>query len=133
MNADFGVCVRAERVPAEVDVSLPIHDFSTPAEEQTPAVERAIRDTLSAALSGKRVWVGCMGGWGRTGLFLALLAKTCGIADPVGYVRSNYSSKAVETKEQRRYVDEFDVSALQQWLFGRAWRERWYRTVFWWA
>jgi protein-tyrosine phosphatase len=125
--------VRAERAPAGVDVSLPIHDFSTPAEEQTPDVEYAIREALSAALSGKRVWVGCMGGWGRTGLFLALLAKTCGVADPVGYVRSHYSPRAVETKEQARYVDWFDVSALQQWLFGRAWRERWYRTVFWWA
>ena len=70
-----------------------------------------------------------MGGW---------VAPDCSYADredlrhpyPVGYVRSHYSDKALETPEQRRYVDGFDVAALQQWLFGRAWRERWYRTVF---
>ena len=122
----FGVCVRAERVPAGVDVHLPIHDFEVPYDKDQ--VEKALRSTLQAALDGKQVYVGCMGGWGRTGLFLALLAKVCGETVPVGYVRRHYSGRAVETEEQQEYVATFAVGALQHWLFWAAWNKR----AFWW-
>ena len=130
INGDVGVCVRAERVPASADIHLPIHDFDVPHDETD--VDIAIEETLGALLAGRRVYVGCMGGWGRTGLFLALLAKTCGVPDPIGYVRSNYSGRAVETKEQAEFVNNFDVTPLQHRLFWNAWRERWTRTFFWW-
>ena len=100
-NHAFGVCVRAERAPSgRYNVHLPIHDFSVPSPDQQDEVELALRETLEALLDGKKVYVGCMGGWGRTGLFLALLAKVCGVEEPVTYVRENYSSRAVETAEQ---------------------------------
>lgn len=118
----FGVCVRAERVPNERDVHLPIHDFSIP--ESAKAVEYALMDTFDAALDGKQVYVGCMGGWGRTGLFLALMAKAAGIPDPVEYVRENYTPKAVETREQYTYVQRFDVSKVQRHVRLKAWRKR---------
>ena len=56
-----------------------------------------------------------MGGWGRTGLFLALLAKVCGVENPVTYVRENYSPRAVETTDQHRLrqgVRRFRPAAL---------------------
>ncbi len=100
-NHAFGVCVRAERAPSgRYNVHLPIHDFSVPSPDQQDEVELALRETLEALLDGKPVYVGCMGGWGRTGLFLALLAKVCGVDQPVTYVRENYSNRAVETRSR---------------------------------
>jgi len=118
----YGVCVRAETVPASADVNLPIRDFDVPKNDAMTAI--VIRRALAAALDGKPVFVGCLGGWGRTGLFLALLAKVCGAHDPVGYVREHYTPRAVETKEQQAYVDEFDVSKLRSWLLWASWSAR---------
>jgi hypothetical protein len=121
----FGVCVRAERVdPSELDLHVPIRDFGVPKDEE--ALRRVIIETLRAALSGRQVYVGCMGGWGRTGLFLALLAKAAGVENPVGYVREHYSARAVETQEQKRFVDRFDVGPLPSDLFVAAWRNRFF-------
>ena len=50
----FGVCVRAERVPNERDVHLPIHDFCVPDSEKQ--VEYALMDTFDAAIEGKQVY-----------------------------------------------------------------------------
>ncbi len=121
----FGVCVRAERVLKSADVHLPIEDFSVP--KDALQVQNALRRTLEAALRGRRVYVGCMGGWGRTGLFLALVAKVAGVPDPVGYVREHYSKRAVETPEQRMYVEAFDVEPIRRSLPAMAWKARFYR------
>lgn len=131
-NGDFGVCVRAERVPrAMADLVVPIIDFSVPDPSLRDLVENTVERAIVAAMEGKRVYVGCMGGWGRTGLFLALLAKACGKEDPVGYVRKHYTPHAVETYDQVRYVAAFDVSRLRNRLFFAAWRVRWGRTFPW--
>ena len=129
---DFGVCVRAERAPDTADLRLGITDFGVPAPSRKGEVDEAIRRTLEAAMTGQRVYVGCMGGWGRTGMFLALLAKVCGEEMPVMYVRHHYTPRAVETTEQARYVTEFDVSELRRWLFWRSWTIRWTKVLFWW-
>ena len=119
----FGVCVRAENVnPGSYDVHLPIRDFSVPTDMFR--VEMAVRDTLRAAIRGKPVYVGCMGGWGRTGLFLALLAKAAGVDDPVAYVRKYYTPRAVETRAQEQFVKDFDVTKLRKWLHKFAWAQR---------
>ena len=120
----FGVCVRAE-YPPENDVHLAIKDFDVPKEYDLPKVKSAIRQTLKALLDGKNVYVGCMGGWGRTGLFMALLAKvTEQHADPIQYVRTLYTPKAVETKPQQNYVSDFDVRELRAWFRRECWKKR---------
>jgi hypothetical protein len=125
----FNVCVRAERVPAEWNhAHLPIHDFEVPTPEQRQLVEYTLFQALKAGIDGKNVYVGCMGGVGRTGLFMALLAKTAGIDNPVSYVRSTYDKRSVETEEQKTYVARFDVSPVQRRLFWYAWISR----AFWW-
>ena len=132
-NADVGICVRAERVPEYgVDIWVPIPDFQVPSERQLAQVENALERAFAAALDGKRVYVGCAGGYGRTGLFLALMAKVAGVKDPVAYVRLHYNSHAVETRDQQRYVNSFDVSRLQRWLCWRTWTHRWSSLMFWW-
>ena len=128
----FGVCVRRERtIGIRKDVWLPIDDFSVPQKREDVVV--AVKLAITAALQGKNVYVGCMGGWGRTGLFLALLAKACGVPNPVLYVRLHYAPHAVETPEQFRYVDKFDVSELAPWVLRQTWLARFHDTFFWWA
>lgn len=117
---EFGVAVRAELIDkANVDLHLPIKDFDVP--RDAGFVREAIVLTFQAAFDGKDVYVGCMGGYGRTGLFLALLAKAAGIADPVTYVRETYHPRAVETDEQYDYVENFDVSELRKDVLFDAW------------
>ena len=99
--------------------------------EMRAAVEATIIEVIRLSLAGKRVWVGCMGGYGRTGLFLAVLAKACGVPNPVEFVRENYHESAVETTRQRIYVRDFDVSGIQSWLTRHAWSLRWSRPLSW--
>jgi hypothetical protein len=128
-DGQFNVCVRAERVPPDaIHAHLPIVDFEVPNPNQRKLVEDTLFRALKAAIDGKQVYVGCMGGVGRTGLFMGLLAKAANISNPVSYVRANYDSHAVETKEQRKYVETFDVAPLQRRLFWYAWTSR----VLWW-
>ena len=83
------------------DLSIPIKDFSVPT---TDDLDRGLTEAVRLILSGQPVYAGCMGGRGRTGLFLAVLAKAFGIRGPVEYVRENYSHHAVETREQYDFV-----------------------------
>lgn len=123
-GVDFGVCVRAERVPnTGVDVHVAIADFDVPTQSPS-AIEAAVLRTVTAAMAGKTVFVGCMGGWGRTGLFLALVAKAMGEADPVAFVREKYTPHAVETHEQQDYVKNFDVTDLKRRIKRVAWEYR---------
>ncbi len=57
---------------------------------------------------GQKVHVGCIGGHGRTGLFLAaLVAHVTGQSDAIHYVRENYCDHAVETKVQFDFLAEY--------------------------
>lgn len=107
MNMPGSFTVRlAPEIRLDADLVLPIHDFSVP--EVDEAVE-ALQVVLTEIFSGHPVYVGCMAGRGRTGLFLALLAKCFGIAKPVEYVREHYYAHAVETESQYKFVTDFKV------------------------
>ena len=54
-----------------------------------------------------------MGGIGRTGLFLAALAKLSGEKDPVAYVRKHYMPHAVETQQQQDFIKNLKVWDLR--------------------
>jgi protein-tyrosine phosphatase len=58
------------------------------------------------------VYVGCAAGLGRTGTFIAALARMAGIGDAVAWVRENYDARAVETAEQAAAVAALDVDAV---------------------
>jgi protein-tyrosine phosphatase len=72
----------------------------------------AIRALHRRALSGEPVEVGCGGGVGRTGTALACLAVLSGLApdEAIGFVRARHHPRAVETRGQRRWIDQFPVS-----------------------
>src|SRR4051794_15625188 len=65
------------------DLAVPIKDFSVPDRLQLIAV---MEQTLRAMMEGRSVYVGCMGGQGRTGIFLSAFAKLWGVKDPIGWV-----------------------------------------------
>ena len=82
---------------------LPIPDFGVPTQVD---LEQAVHRTLAYAQAGQHIAVHCSAGIGRTGLFLAVLAKRClGLsgAEALQWVRY-YIPHAVETPEQQRLV-----------------------------
>lgn len=101
----------AQEINLPCDINLPIADYSIPREDQA---RRALLASISAMERGESLYVGCMGGKGRTGLFMALLAKAAGEAHPIEHVRSTYFEHAVETREQERFVHAFDVSEARK-------------------
>lgn len=97
---------------------VPIKDFSVPTQQDAQA---ALILALQAAANYKPVYFGCFGGIGRTGTFLALLAKVQQDYErlfkgrqhfhltPVQKVRADYLKHAVETSDQERFVEDFDT------------------------
>lgn len=109
-SGTFGVKLAAE-INRPHDVSIPTQDYSVP---DGTDLHTGVLRTLGALILGRRVFVGCMGGVGRTGLFFAALSKAMGYPEPVGLVRARYFNHAVETHEQQEYID-----AYKPWLAER--------------
>lgn len=101
----------APEIHEQADVRVDIPDFGVP---KVSDLDRGIREALELLADGP-IYVGCMGGRGRTGLFMAALAKVMLEADedydtdPVEYVRENYSPHAVETIGQEHFIRNYNV------------------------
>jgi len=82
---------------------LPIPDFSVPTRDD---LEQAVQHTIAYAQAGQHIAIHCSAGIGRTGLFMAYLAKRClGLSghEALQWVR-RFIPHAVETPEQQRLV-----------------------------
>lgn len=80
-------------------VRFPIQDMGVPTDFE--AFDRLVSWTLKQIEAGKKVHVGCIGGHGRTGTFLAALVfKATGETDAINWLRKHYCHKAVESKKQ---------------------------------
>lgn len=109
------------------EISIPTKDFSIPSHK---SMEGGLIEALEAMKDGNDVYAGCMGGIGRTGLFMGCMTKLMmdynfddlsandpyTPDDPVAYVRAHYSSHAIETEEQMRFVRTFDTSKVLEWV-----------------
>lgn len=85
---------------------LPSQDFGVP---DPIELHNIVDEVLQLVQSGENIAVHCLGGIGRTGLFLACLAKRVfGMQgeQAITWLRG-YVPGAVETGEQRRVVSEF--------------------------
>lgn len=98
----------AREIKTGFDVSIPTDDYSTP---DLKDLTTGLLEAVDLILSGQAVYVGCMGGFGRTGLFLAILAKAFRVKSPVPYVRRKYYPQAVETPEQYKFVTHYRIPA----------------------
>jgi hypothetical protein len=81
-------------------------DFGVPDPDELSA---SLHGLLVRARSGDRVEIGCLGGHGRTGSALACLAVMTGTRSDgaVDWVRAHYCPDAVETDEQRAFVENY--------------------------
>jgi protein-tyrosine phosphatase len=84
-------------------IHLPIRDFGVPSNDK---LIRAVNAVIAYAQTGRNIAIHCSAGIGRTGLFVALLAKqvlSLSGDEAIAWVRQ-YISGAVETAEQRQLV-----------------------------
>ncbi|HET8619246.1 MAG TPA: protein-tyrosine phosphatase family protein [Acidimicrobiales bacterium] len=101
---DFGLYLDPRWSPPWPHAHVDWPDFAVPADGA--AATAALADLLGRARRGERVEVGCLGGHGRTGTALAVLAVLAGTPDEevVDWVRSAYCARAIETDEQAAFV-----------------------------
>lgn len=108
----IGVCLEVHsRLANLADVLIDVPDFAAPTQAQL--VDGLVRTlVLMRDAPDLPVYVGCAAGLGRTGTFIATLARLAGIADPVAWVRAHYDKRAVETAAQHAAVAALDVDAV---------------------
>ena len=104
----LGWVARVRRSRRAFEVHVPTRDFDVP---NTKALINGLWEAIDCMSDGECLYVGCAGGLGRTGIFLAALAKAWGEPDPIRYVRTNYNPRAVETAEQEHFVNTLHIPA----------------------
>ena len=97
----------AEEINTPCDIDIPTRDFNVPNME---TLDMGVRYSLMSIAKNKKVYVGCMGGCGRTGLYFGALAKVLDIPEPIKYVRANFKAHAIETKQQENYITSYKPS-----------------------
>lgn len=106
--AAFGLYLDARWDPPWPHEHVAWPDFGVPDPDELRA---SLQRLLARARSGDLVEIGCLGGHGRTGSALACLAVLTGTPPDgaVDWVRANYCPDAVETNEQRAFVENYGV------------------------
>lgn len=118
-----GIKMAKEITDRTFDFKVDTEDFSVPPVKD---MQDGLVFGLKALIKGHDLYVGCMGGTGRTGLYMGCMAKcmlddmarTDGrlarfvMHDPVTYVRNHYRKHAIETEEQMAYVRGFDSAPV---------------------
>ncbi len=95
-----------------VEFMYPIQDMGVPS--HLKEFQNMIAYLKEQVLAGKKVFIGCIGGHGRTGLVLAALVKSiANETDAVTYVRDHYCHRAVESSKQIRWLhDNFGIKTV---------------------
>jgi hypothetical protein len=92
-----------DKHPSVVEVQYAIRDMHAP--EDVPRFKRLVTWIGNQLHAGKTVHVGCIGGHGRTGTVLsAVVAEMLGEENAIQYVRKHYCAKAVESREQVKFL-----------------------------
>lgn len=95
------------------EILFKITDMSIPKDPEE--FKKLVKWTLKQMHDGKKVHCGCIGGHGRTGMFLSALVKEeMGLDDAISYVRQHYCHKAVESAEQVKFLNEqFGITVVK--------------------
>ena len=95
---------------------FPITDVRTPRKSESKEYAKLVSRIVELLGEGKAVVVHCRGGLGRTGTVAASVLVALGYParDAIGEVRKARSERAVETRDQERYVERFE----------KEWRDR---------
>jgi len=94
------------------EVLFKIQDMSVP--QDVPNFRKLVEWVKDHLDAGRKVHVGCLGGHGRTGMFLAALVSLYGEPDAITYVREHYCKKAVESSQQVEFLKkEYGVTPVQ--------------------
>jgi hypothetical protein len=127
----------AEEIDRDCVISIPTRDYDVPDKGRLVA---GLYCGIALAQQQVPIWVGCMGGVGRTGLYFAALAKVMAryqkltkhkvTIDPILYTREMYLAHAVETKEQMQWIANLDIDAVAEWAVAiSGYRAPWYRRL----
>lgn len=104
---DLGIYLDGIWSPDTVAFHVGCPDYGTPIPPLASVIYVA-REGLRAAGEGKRVEIGCVGGHGRTGLMLAIMAllsmRQPNARQAINLVRSAYCTEAIESAEQEWYI-----------------------------
>lgn len=103
----------------------PIQDFSVP--DDPKSFTDAVMWGLQQAYRTGHVWVGCMGGIGRTGMVMAAMYKVLGSDTPIRDVRAHYFQGAVETSEQENLIRSLSVwkARIKFWMWTKMYDRGW--------
>lgn len=99
----------AEEIPTSADrvaIDIATKDFH-PFDDSI--LEQEIPKIVQRLMLGEQLYVGCMGGIGRTGTVLSILAAqhpNFTAAEAIAYIRSIYHPHACETIAQERQVEK---------------------------
>jgi hypothetical protein len=104
---DIAVYLDGSWTPDTIAYHIGWHDYGLP----TMTADKVLliaSQVLRMARNGKRLEVGCIGGHGRTGTFLAILAmlskSSLTPGNAIAYVRKQHCHKAIESSSQEWYV-----------------------------
>lgn len=93
------------------DIKFEVSDMQVPKDIKN--YRKLVEWTKTQIDAGKKVHAGCIGGHGRTGMFLAALVSLYGEKDAISYVRKNYCDRAVESKTQVEFLAaEFGITPV---------------------
>lgn len=113
------------------DIKLDIPDFDIPT---MPDAEMALYKAFMLLKGTGALYAGCMGGIGRTGMFLALMMRVIWYLedlqaeieneealnpthpDVVKFIRQNYMSGAIETQRQITFINEFPALKVARFI-----------------
>jgi hypothetical protein len=87
------------------DLWVPVADFSVP---DSPELFKAAFDRILTRTD--HTFAGCMGGIGRTGLFVGCFLRYLGHPDPLPLLRATLHPHAVETVDQKAFLDAFPLA-----------------------
>lgn len=105
----FNLMQEFEHLPSTY--CIPIRDYHIP--EDMQEFEEGLFNILRHSVQGDKVFFGCFGGVGRTGIVLACLNKICGVDTNLIYHTRAMLPHALETEAQIEFVKNYNAGNIK--------------------